>query len=170
MISSIITMSPTCLMPAGASCCSCPAPRPSHIRSASEHLHINRALLSAGFSPSADALSAGHYARIAGRISARGRQPLAACARGRHSPAPLRDFRTARFACPMSTSSPTTASVRRRARMTIPACLRTAATRCRLGAPISRRPPISPTKWRWGDEERRAYVTMHNAMARTARC
>jgi hypothetical protein len=24
---------------------------------------------------------------------------------------------------------------------------------------------ISATKWRWGDEERRAYVTMHNAMA-----
>lgn len=24
---------------------------------------------------------------------------------------------------------------------------------------------ISPTKWRWGDAERRAYVTMHNAMA-----
>ena len=24
---------------------------------------------------------------------------------------------------------------------------------------------ISPTKWRWGQEERRAYVTMHNAMA-----
>lgn len=24
---------------------------------------------------------------------------------------------------------------------------------------------ISPTKWRWGDEERKAYVTMHNAMA-----
>jgi len=25
---------------------------------------------------------------------------------------------------------------------------------------------ISRTKWRWGDEERRAYVTMHNAMSR----
>jgi len=24
---------------------------------------------------------------------------------------------------------------------------------------------ISPTKWRWGDAERRAYVTMHNAMS-----
>jgi hypothetical protein len=24
---------------------------------------------------------------------------------------------------------------------------------------------VSPTKWRWGPEERRAYVTMHNAMA-----
>ena len=24
---------------------------------------------------------------------------------------------------------------------------------------------VSPTKWRWGQEERRAYVTMHNAMA-----
>lgn len=25
---------------------------------------------------------------------------------------------------------------------------------------------VSPTRWKWGDEERRAYVTMHNEMAR----
>jgi hypothetical protein len=25
--------------------------------------------------------------------------------------------------------------------------------------------PVSPTRWRWGDEERRAYVSMHNEMS-----
>jgi len=27
--------------------------------------------------------------------------------------------------------------------------------------------PVSSNKWRWGDEERRAYVTMHNEMSKT---
>jgi hypothetical protein len=30
--------------------------------------------------------------------------------------------------------------------------------------------PISRTKWRWGDEERRAYVTMHNEMSKRLAC